>query len=430
MPSLQEIQNMANQININNISNMGNLDASMLMQGQNGLGEINTQTDNGILQELTDSSGGVKTEQEQRVPWSVGDEWNYSLDNDYGNIPQLMDCMEYSIVGLCLSVRWTFWGPVYTTGVAVEHFVRDVHVEVLPQAPNDPIDEVPQGTVLPSSNSVSDDIMMMYPYWWKASKALADSLLTNSIQSNLAEAVGQTTQSLNNKFLYNDAQVSGNLERNVFDGFAGQVIGIAGYCQAPTLPGVPYFNSTLDQFSWRWLATSETILLALYQIKYLEFNDVGRSYGSTFPRSGYTNTNNRFKAAVETALRATNIAGENRGLFSGLAGLHIYVPLPQYASSSFTGQKYQTPQDAKSYKLDMVYPFKGDRCTRYGAEENRLTSMSLAKQRIDDDLTKEFSRSNPNNTAIFKLYRPFRCCRKNGSKVFDVVSPGPIGQPR
>ncbi len=157
---------------------------------------------------------------------------------------------------------------------------------------------------------------------------------------------------------------------------------------------------------------------------------MGSGYGSTFPRTGYMDSFDRFHTSVTTAIRATNIAAENRPAFSGALGLHIYAPLPQYAASSFTGSKYQTPQDAKAFKLDMVYPYEGERCTRYGANQSWLNGMSPSKQISEINLSRKFTDGNPNNTAIFKIMRPFRCCKKNGNRIFDSASNGGIGYPK
>ncbi|MDF9399121.1 hypothetical protein [Vibrio sp. 1180_3] len=401
----------------------------LTQQGANGKASTpKLETQDGSMNSL---QGGIADNLKQRDAWNLGDEYSYAFENDYGDLGTLMDCMEYSVVGSCLSVRWTMFGPKYTFALAVEHFVRDVHAEVIPQAPTEDITNVPSNTVLPSSNDTESDVAMMYPYMWKINRALGSSLLTDAISSVLEDAEGQTVPTKKTRYLYSDVQVSGNIERQFFDAIGGSLIGLVGYCKSPTIPALTYFNSSLDQFSWRWLATSEVILMGLYQSKYLEWNDIGRGYGSTMPRTGYVESVDRFRTSVVSAIRGTNIAAENRATFSGLAGLHIFNPLPQYASSSFTGPQYQTPQDAKSFKLDMVYPYKGERCTRYNANEawykGALSHQALIEE---DELTAKFSEQNGNKAAIFKIYRPFRCCRKNGNKVFDVVSPGSIGRPK
>ncbi|MFC5079625.1 TraU protein [Vibrio thalassae] len=432
-PSADQVSEISKGIDLaESFSNWKSAAMSTLGLSQQGIGGTSkapdaVNDDGSFLNSL----GGITDKLEQRDAWTLTEEYTYSLEHDYGDFGALFNCMEYSIVGYCLSVRWTWLGPVFTPGIAVEHFVRDVHTEVVPQSPPDPLTSVPDDTVLPSSNSAVEDIAMMYPYMWKLNRTLGSSLLTQAIPDGLTDAVGQTVATRKTNYLYNDALVSGNIERNMFDAVAGAFIGVVGYCNSPTLPGVSYFSSSLDQFSWRWLATSETILLGLYQAKYLAWNDIGRGYGSTMPRVGYVDTINRWHASITSAIRATSIAAENRALFSGLAGLHIYVPLPQYASSSFTGSNYQTPQDVKSFKIDMVYPYKGERCTRYNTNDrNALMPLTLSEQMEEDKLTAKFSEKNGNNAAIYKIYRPFRCCRKSGSKVFDVVSPGPIGQPK
>lgn len=368
----------------------------------------------------------------QREPWGLEDEYSYALLNDLAKLPELFNCLEYSIVGSCLSVRWTMFGPKFTFSLAVEHFVRDIHVEVISQAPSiEPLEFV-EGSVYPSSSGALQDMAMVYPYTWKFSRYGGSGLigmLGQGIDSVLENVSGATSHSSENRYLYRDVQVSGNMEMGMHTNIAKSFLGWAGYCDVPTLNGAVYYNSTLDLFSWRWLATSEVILTALYQVHHLAWDDIGNNFGSTMPRSGYINTPNPFKASVVAAIRGTSIAAENRGQYLGAVGLHVYMPLPQYASGSFTGGQYRTPQDAQSFKLDMVYPYQQKRCTRYEGNAGRHVFDPI--QAANDDIrTAKFNNNNPHGSAIFKILRPFRCCKKNGNKVFSIVFPGSIGTPR
>ncbi|EGR4213407.1 hypothetical protein DDN60_12760 [Vibrio cholerae] len=433
LPDVTNITNlstMANSVDLGEIAGIAASVDSLAMQGSQGsIPRIDPVIDPNIISSFKNANGGISMNSLQNKKWNIMDEYGYFLKADL-NLSNLIDCMDYSLVGSCLSVRWTWKGPKFTFGFAVEHFVRDVHVEVVPQAPTESILEQKQSSVLPSSNSIAEDAIMVYPYTWKISRQIGSGILLNGIDKILEDAEGQTVRSRNNKFLYSDVQVSGNIERHLFDSVANSTVGMFGYCSSPTLPGMVYFNSTLDQFSWRWLATSETILTAAWQLKYSAWNDIGRGYGSTFPRSGYMIHNNRFQSSVISAIRATNISAENRTMFSGAAGLHVFNPLPQYAVRSFTEADYQTPQDAKSFKLSMIYPTEGPMCTRYGSDEGYSALQSISTQLAEEQLLKEFTSGNPQNTAAFKLYRPFRCCPKNGRKVFSFVSPGKIGRPK
>lgn len=426
---LNNINQATKNTDITNIGKLSKSIDSLVFQGAEGdTPPINEADYAGKKGENTESTG-------RKSSWNVLDEITYTVRAD-ANLSRLMSCMEYRIVGSCLSVRFSWRGPKFTHRLAVEHFVRDVHVEVVPQAPPESMFSASQSSILPSSNDAAQDLTMLYPVTWKVSKNLGDKAIINTsnirIPNLLREAEGQTIRSKNNRYLYSDVQVSGNIERRVFDEIAKATIGVFGYCESTTVPGMVYYNSTLDQFSWRWMATSETILTSLWMAKYREWNDIGRSYGSTFPRTGYQMSHNRFHTSVVSAIRGTSIAAENRSQFSGAAGLHIYLPLPQYARSSFTGSRYKTPQDAKSFKLSMIYPTHGESCTRYGSNDNMLTSTSFSAQREEDQLLKQYNTDNSRNAAAFKLYRPFRCCGKRGSKVWDIVKPnmGNIGTPR
>lgn len=406
----------------------------LIMQGtEGGETEVDTAKDGGVMNKLKSSAGGVTKEVSQKGHWDWFDEMSYSAEYDFTRPMEMYDCLEYALVGSCLSVRWSWKGPSFTHGFAVEHYVRDVHVETVPFAPMESPLKSHSDSVLPSSNSIVEDNSMVYPLTWRVAKELGQQTMLGKVSKKLGAAEGQTIQNGRQRYTYTDAQVSGNIERHVFDTFAKNTIGMFGYCDSPTLPAAVYYNSTLDQFSWRWLATTETVLTALYQGKEMEWSDIGHSYGSTFPRLGYMNAKNRFQSSIVAAIRATNIAAENRSLFSGGAGLHIFMPLPKYARNSFTGGKYKTPQTANTFKFDMVYPYvgadKGQRCTRYGSEKNMLGKLSINTQQEDDNYLKQFNEGNGHNVAAMKLYRPFRCCKKRGSKVYSIVSPGSIGTP-
>lgn len=417
LSKISEIQQAADTA-----SQLGDMAQGVAAVGALAVGGGGTMAITAISENISDSL---------REPWGAMDEYSYALQNDLGKLPELFGCLEYSIVGSCLSVRWTMFGPKFTHGFAVEHFVRDSHVEVVSQAPSIEPFEFVAGSVYPSSVGVLEDLLLVYPYTWKISRWSGSGLISmigRGIDTILENAPGQTSTSTDNKYLYRDVQVSGNMEMGMHTSIASAFLGWAGYCNLPTVPGNVYYNSTLDLFSWRWLATSEVILTGLYQAHHLAWNDIGNNFGSTMPRSGYQNTPNKFKAAVTAAVRGTSIAAENRWMYSGAAGLHIYMPLPDFATSSFTGGQYKTPQDAQSFKLDMVYPYQQKRCTRY--EGNVPGVFDVSQAAVDDVRTAKFMNSNPHGSAIFKLYRPIRCCRKNGNKVYSIVSPGPIGKPR
>lgn len=434
MPDVSDLAEIKNQIS-SALSDLGGLDlentSDMATQGATGTASTpDTTTDSTTAADTKNSAGGAEKKLKQRDPWTYDDEYLYASLNDLPNYSKVSNCAQYSLVGSCLSVRWTMFGPKFTFNFAVEHFVRDLHIEVLPQASTESITQVSGDTVLPSSSSVAEDLLLLYPYSWKLSRTLGSTLLTNKISSVLEDTQGQTTITKHNRYTYSDVQVSGNMERSFADAIALMYVGWFGYCISPAISGATYYNSTLDQFSWRWLATTEAVLMGLYQAKYLDWNDIGRSYGSTFPRSGYITNTNRFKTSVVAAIRGASIVTENRSMYSGAAGLHIYAPLSPYAVGSFTGSQYLTPQDAESFKLEMVYPFQGDSCTRYGSEETSFGALTPDAMAKDDALFKKFTKRNPNNTAIFKLYRPYRCCGKRGSKVYSHVSPGSIGLPK
>ncbi len=219
LTNIGQVQNILHQVD--SAQALSGASSDMVLQGSSGEGVIPSDI-LGVDSSMLSGLGGIAEELSQRQPWSLVDEYSYAMRKDYGSPMDLFRCMEYAIVGACLSVRWTFWGPKFTFAFAVEHYVRDVHTEVVPQAPVESITSVPSNTVLPSSNNVVEDIALVYPYTWKIARKLGSSLLTDGIPSILEDAQGQTIRTKKNKFIYTDAQVSGNLERYFFDILGGR----------------------------------------------------------------------------------------------------------------------------------------------------------------------------------------------------------------
>ncbi|MCA2014638.1 TraU family protein [Vibrio tritonius] len=369
----------------------------------------------------------AKINESQKTHWNLINETKEVALDKTKYLAESLNCTRYSVVGICISYTISLKGIHFHTHIAVEHYVRDLHVEVSSKLPSDGAEEYSSNTPIPSSTSVAGDIALVYPLSWKLATEYGglidvDSGGITSAFTKLGKISGQTTYSKNSQYLYRDAQVSGNIEGLVADAFLENTIGVVGWCQSPAVAGVVYFNSALDMFSWRWIATSETVLTALYQVKYLKWNDIGGSYGSMMPRQGFINTRSNYKAAIIAAYRALSIAGENRSLFSSTAGLHIANPLSPYAKKSLTGSKYLTPQDASKYgfRLTQVYPYRGDSCTTYSALDTPAEMLALEKS---------FNKGNHDHSAIFKVWRPYRCCKKQGHKLIDIISSGVIGTP-
>lgn len=363
-------------------------------------------------------NGDPNTFSGQKTPWEISDEFSHIKTDMSGEV---MDCLEYAVVGMCFSYRVTMFGINFYENFVVEHYSRDTHVEVTKKLPQ--VDKLSLSTKVsedaPTGIGVGGLVNNTATSLWKGLNYNGSGLSSNGVVDALEMGSSEMTTDYNNghSYTYSDAMVMGNPELTMFNSTVGSIYGTVGWCDSSNTPYFLYFHSAMDQFSWRWLATTETVLLGLYSAQDLSWNGVGSGFGSVMPRSGYVVNNSRFKSSVISALRAVSVAGDNRGQFSGIAGAHLYFPMNEFANNTWTRNEYRTPQNAGFFKLEMIYPFEGKKCTRY---------KNLSYQ-DELDLEKKFNTQNKAQSAAFKVYRPFRCCKRKGNHIATVVSGSKLG---
>lgn len=355
---------------------------------------------------LSDAMSAVSVSSTQKDPTSTTDDIVLSYTNNITDT-----CTEYKYLGLCWYIKTSLWPSIGTKNVA-QNYVDDLQVEITSRIPANP-----------SSN-----------YFSPSDNAPTDSF-SGAIIQNVASTVAKTFDSLfsassgapemqftenqedkNNAqgSLFREAMVVGNPVESV-------VISpwelLPGYCSSSVTPYVTYYTSSLDLFSWRILATTDALLLSVYSIDYMSWNEVGKNMGSVFPRMGYTESKDEMDAAVTTAYRAISIVSDRRTQYKGEVGLHIATPTDEYASGSRSNQsdyKFRTKRDHKTQLLRMYFPTDSDTCRNY------RSASQLSKQTLNT----KFNSSNRAHSAAFKVYRPFVCCKKKHSYLFtSALSP-------
>lgn len=365
-----------------------------------------------------DISGNQADFNNQKKPWSAVQEFSHFSTDLSGDV---MNCIEYKVVGMCFSYRITLFGIIFYENFVVEHYTRDTHVEITKRLPMaDGITDAIKADENASTDvTVGAMVNNATTSLWKRLNYDGSGLSSNGVVDALKMGSSELTDeySEGHNYTYSDAMVMGNPELTMFNSTVGSVFGTVGWCDSKNTPYFMYFHSAMDQFSWRWLATTESVLLGLYSGQDFAWNGIGSSFGSTMPRSGYVVSPSRFKSSVVTALRATSIVAENRPQYSGIAGAHLYFPMNEFASNSWTKPQYKTPQNTGFFKMEMVYPFKGKKCTRY-------KNLSF-----DDELNldKQFNKGNKAQSAAFKIYRPIRCCKRKAKYITTVIAGSTIG---
>ncbi|WP_199438470.1 TraU family protein [Vibrio owensii] len=352
-------------------------------------------------------AGSVEVVPQTPDPWTVVDELQYAVETDLADIGETLKCMEYNFIGVCFSWRMTWKGPRFYTNSIVEHYVRDTHIEVRDGLARNGMDDKTV-TDFFAGGIISDVLPVL---------DVLDIPLSGEgvFNPSLIKRVGAdqpTRYRDGHRYLTREVLVMGNgIDGQMHQSVLGGVIGLFGWCNSPNMPMIPYYSSLLDSFSWRYMPTVETLLYAPYSLKNFSTADIGDDFAHTFPRQNRVYTASKYKAAAVAATRGLHIAASNEAIFSGMAGLHVHVPMGQYSPGSWTRSFYKTKQNTKSFKFEMFYPYKGERCTDFKESKNFLL----------DERELKFNSGNSYGSAGYKAYRPFRCCRKRGRHIADIT---------
>ncbi|PSU31791.1 TraU family protein [Photobacterium lutimaris] len=397
IPSWSEIEDQ-----VNNSSDFILAPAVDMLNGATAPG-LGSELSGMINAENNPSSGAFRDGQKS--------EYNFFDDSvDSVDASVRSNCYRYRFHGQCVSMKTSLWPRIYTNTIA-QNYVPDFVVEVTSRLPHSNESSFGAsnnptwiGSFMQEANAIVSTTVIDPMF-----NVLAGAPRTDG--AKLQTTHSHTVHSSNSQYLYRDALVYSDPMYSVATSIVGMM---AGYCRSPEPTYVPYFSSGMDTLSWRFLTTTETVLLGLYSAEYRSWNHVGSSFGSLMPRNGYHLSSNQFETAVTTAYRAASIVNDQRGRYSGTLGLHVHNPARQYASGSWTRSEFRTLKDHRTMRLREIYPqVSGNTCRNY-------TGVSQSQK---DSWNRAFNQNNSERSAGFKLYRPMICCRKQGNKHLENVWP-------
>lgn len=395
---------IGDSLNLDNITEQvtnasGGMIAPLVAYAAGARGDIGGMTE---LLKNAKSAGGVS--EEQKAPYDFYDD---IADSAMRNLS--WDCVEYQWLGECISYRT--WPPAMGTSSIAENRVGDLHVEITSHIPSE--DETSDFGE-PAANAPSDTLLGDIPQKINAIMGRAINITSGSLgmAEDLASVVNSTVATNNHSYMFREAMVIGNPTMSLTP---NPYSSLPGFCNSMEMPYATYFTSSMDLLSWRWISTTETILLGVYSTQYLDWNDVGKDsdFGSVMPRMGYVVTREDHDAALTAAYRSLSIVNDARPQYHGLAGLHLFVPASQYASGSYTnqgGDKYRTVKDHLSIKLSEFYPNASKQCSNY---QGYTISDKDAKN-------KQFVEDNAERSGGWKAYRPLSCCARKYDYLFGV----------
>ncbi|MBD0788041.1 hypothetical protein HUO09_16935 [Vibrio sp. Y2-5] len=353
-----------------------------------------------VVKEAAETTGVTSTQAE---PVSIWDDiaMSYSYDSK-------SSCVKYMFLGECWYIK-TSWIPNIGTQSVAQNRLADLQIEVTSRVPS-----VSDSAFLMESDNAPTDSYSgsIVQNMGSVVGALFNELLTLDGDPGLQFMENESDNKNNDIVLFREALVIGNpVQSLIMNPFSI----MPGYCSSSVSPYTPYFVSSLDLFSWRILATTDTILLPIYMITYQGWNEVGKNMGSVFPRIGYNESPDEFDVAVTTSYRALSIVSDLRPQFSGILGLHIASPTPAYASGSWDNRgdyKYRTVRDHVTQLLRIYYPFNGGTCTNFRGYS----------QSGKDQLNIKYNKKNKYHSGAFKVYRPYVCCKRKYQYLFTTAA--------
>ena len=294
-------------------------------------------------------------------------------------------CMRWTPVGVCFWLHCSWTGCRVRSSVKVGHYNPDLVVSVYNELGGNPWAEI-RATLGLAQRAAATGVL--------------GALLPVPIDSAGNRTEGSNERRDHRNLVFREADVIGHPLATL----SGVVAGVGLVCASQTASFVPYFQSGLDAFAWR-----HELPEIVYPASWIPgLREVGggplQTWGSVYPRTGWTTQAEEPKAAAVTAQRAGDIvtrAGQP----------HLYSPL---TGPSPDGQRVWPPgllveTDARTGTWQMLAPRAEATCGVFGSDD-RANLTGWGGGRVDAA-----------GDYVWTLWRPYQCCRRRGQWfLFDL----------
>lgn len=287
-----------------------------------------------------------------------------------------VSCMRWMPIGLCFWLRCGFRGCRVRSSVKVGHYNPDLVVSTYNTLGGNPWLEIQ--TTLGAAQKV-------------AATGVLGSLLGVPVDSGANRTEGERGARDHRNLVFRETDAVGH----PFSTFSLISFGVT--CRSQAVPFTPYYQSGVDALAWR--SALPEILYPASLVPGLR--EIGtwplQSWGSVFPRNGWTTQSEEPKAAAITAQRVGDIV--TRG-----GQPHLYIPLSGLRTA---GQRVWPPgplheNNQRTGTWQMVSPKTDASCGIFGANDlARATSWSAGRVDLSGVYT-------------WNLWRPYRCCNSRG----------------
>lgn len=285
-------------------------------------------------------------------------------------------CMQWRAVGLCFWLRCDLFGCDVESSLKVGHYNPDLVVSSYNELGENPWQEI------------------------RAVLGVAQATAAKTALGNLTDVVPGGAGNRSEGSRHRDHK---NLVFRETDaiGHPGLAVALPGLpaalrCTSQARAFVPYFQSAIDALAWR-----STVPESLYPASLLPgLREVGHwplaTWGSVYPRTGWTIQPEEPKAAALTAQRAGDVVTRQRQP-------HLYRPL---TDAPVEAQRVWAPGaliegEATTGTWQMLTPVTDRDCQVFGLDD--LDINSWANGRVDEG-----------GDYAWNLWRPYQCCQRRG----------------
>lgn len=269
------------------------------------------------------------------------------------------NCMEYRVVGICFWLFCTNFGCSVRTSVKVRHFIPELVVSTYANTGNNP---------------------------WRDVASMSPPTAMSAGGGNDHSSSHSSTRYSSERFKNSDA--IGHPGGYVFTQFASS----SGYvCKTGSTAYMPYFLSTLDPLAWRHGLPESMYPEALTP----GMREVG-TWGHLFPRSGWVNQTNDYKAAAVVSQRVGDFVTQ-RGQ------PHVYWPLTPTQSDGYWPPVAGDVEegDISTHKWQALWPVLENTCAVFPSEAS--------------------SKHAEDGGYAWAFWRPYSCCEREGQTFLGSI---------
>ncbi|MCK0753552.1 TIGR03756 family integrating conjugative element protein [Chromohalobacter japonicus] len=275
-------------------------------------------------------------------------------------------CLDYQVIGICMWLTCTAWGCYTESSIKVTHYIPELVVSSYQSTGENP---------------------------WPAVRMMAQP-------NNLSQAGGTSTDRHSNNhetLRFKNVDAIGHPALATFQSDWGGFL-----CKSRGKPMLPYFLSTLDPAAWRSNIPESGYPQALTP-GVRELGQPGDLWGNIYPRGGFINQNNDYKAGAVAAQRVADVVTRT-------GQPHVYNPLLSHHDEGYWPPDPVKEGDRSTHRWQPLAPQKEDSCAVWPDRGPMATYQD---------------RRDGSGDNVWAMWRPITCCARRGEELlFDTGGDG------